>query len=185
MATPSDPFADFRPLLPKLREWVNQTVAAHAPAAKSPVSAGFKRLPLYFPGQVGERLLKNAKFVEVATLPMPPLAEWGLQEFAWHEQMGGTGITYENTYFVTPDAARDESIHLHELVHVVQWNVLGFEAFVLVYAAGLRTCGYRDNILEVMAFDHQARFLSDHAPYDVGTATWRQLGLLFGKKPSG
>jgi hypothetical protein len=180
----ADPLADLRPFVPKLREWVGQTVTAHASVARCPSSVGFERLPLFFPGPAGQRLLNEARFVEVEKLPLPPLAAWGLQEFAWYEQMGGTGITFESTYFLTPDSVTNESIHLHELVHVVQWNALGFERFILAYAGGLRACGYRDNFLEVMAFDHQARFLTGSQPYDVGRATWGQLGFLFGGSAS-
>ena len=117
MPTP-DPLADLRPFLPRLREWIGQTLAAHASAARSPASVGFTRLPLYFPGEAGEQLLNESRFVQVETLPKPPLAEWGLKEFRWYEEMGSTGVTYQSTYFLTPETAREEFQHLHELVHV-------------------------------------------------------------------
>ncbi len=140
----------------------------------------FQRLPLYFPGDVGKRLFAETRLVEVENLPKPPLTEWGLEEFRWFEEMDAVGITYDKTCFVTP--AADEATHLHELVHAVQWSVLGFDAFVLAYATGLRRCGYRDNVLEVIAFDHQSRFRDGQSAYDVGMSTYCQLGLMFGRK---
>lgn len=79
----------------------------------------------------------------------------------------GSGITFKDTYFLHPDAAADESVHFHELVHVVQWQSLGPKAFLLSYAAGLLEHGYLDCPLERMAYDHQIRFDAVHRGYDV------------------
>ena len=34
------------------------------------------------------------------------------------------GITYLNTFFIKRDELRNETIHFHELIHVVQWRIL-------------------------------------------------------------
>ena len=68
------------------------------------------------------------------------------------------GITYLDTYFLLPGGADDESLHFHELVHVIQWRVLGPENFLLLYAADLAERGYSDSPLEAMAYGHQQRF---------------------------
>ena len=77
------------------------------------------------------------------------------------------GITYFDTYFVRSDEARRESLHFHELVHVVQWGVLGPERFLASYADGLERFGYRHSPLEEMAYDLQTRFDDDPRPFDV------------------
>src|ERR1035437_3419422 len=89
---------------------------------------------------------------------MAPLSALGLREFADFENQPARGITYLDTYFLWRADATDESLHFHELVHVVQWQVLGPKDFLLLYAAGLAESGYRDCRLEAMAYDHQRRF---------------------------
>lgn len=53
----------------------------------------------------------------------------------------------------------DEGLHFHELIHVVQWRVLGPERFLAAYADGLEKFGYRASPLEAMAYDAQAAFV--------------------------
>jgi hypothetical protein len=84
-------------------------------------------------------------------------------------------VTYQDTYFLETSAASSESIHLHELVHTVQWLILGPEDFLLLYAAGLAEHGYKDSPLEAKAYAHQARFEARGSPYsveaEIGAAT--------------
>ena len=110
----------------------------------------------------------NSTSVDITDhLPRPPLSALGLKEFADFESQPISGITYLNTYFLEPSAATGESLHFHELVHVVQWQVLGPHEFLLLYAAGLAESGYRDCPLEAMAYDHQRRFDAGVPPYSV------------------
>ena len=52
----------------------------------------------------------------------------------------------------------DEGLYFHELMHVVQWRMLGPERFLAAYADGLEKFGYRNSPLEAMAYDAQAAF---------------------------
>jgi hypothetical protein len=177
----ADPAPELRTVLPELADWVSRTIAEHAGRARAIAGAGFLRLPRCFPGPTGEQLLATAHFVVVDRLPMPPLSSWGLERFRSFEEAPVNAITYESTYFVTPDAASDESAHLHELVHVIQWRTLGLENFAVSYAVGLDLCGYADSPLEALAFHHQDRFRRGE-DYDVGRATLAQIGFLYGRK---
>lgn len=58
---------------------------------------------------------------------------------------------------------------------MVQWQVLGPERFLAMYADGLEKQGYRNSPLEVMAYDHEARFNSGERPYSVESAVRQQL----------
>ena len=58
-------------------------------------------------------------------------------------------------------------MHFHELVHVIQWEHLGVERFLLAYAQGFLSGGYYSNPLESMAYAHQQRFIRDNEPYEV------------------
>ena len=119
----------------------------------------FSRLLHYF----SEGLLSTASVVPTDRLPVPALSALGLKEFADFETQPMDGITYQDTYFVRTSAATDESLHFHELVHVVQWQVLGQKEFLLLYATGLAEHGYRECPLEATAFEHQERFDSGRA----------------------
>jgi hypothetical protein len=111
--------------------------------------------------------LNTASVVATGRPPVPPLSALGLLEFADFESQPARGITYRDTYFLWRADATDESLHFHELVHVVQWQVLGPKDFLLLYAAGLAESGYHDCALEAMAYEHQRRFDAGDPPYSV------------------
>lgn len=140
--------------LPLVVSWVSETLRAHHSQARPVASCGFTRLARYF----GPQLLAQAKVVAVDAPPTPPLTRLGLPQFAAFEQMAPLGITYLDTFFIRTSEERNESLHFHELIHVVQWRLLGPEGFLLAYASGLVEAGYRDSPLEVMAYNAQARF---------------------------
>jgi hypothetical protein len=145
---------EFQQYYPRLLGWIDTTLRAHAVNARTVVSRGFPRLPLYFTADT----LASAKVVLVDQLPIPPLSSWGLTRFADFERGNFSGITYLNTFFIKRDDARNEVIHFHELIHVIQWRILGPEQFLGLYADGLERFGYRDGPLEKMAYDAEAAF---------------------------
>jgi hypothetical protein len=106
---------------------------------------------------------------------MPPLSAMGLGRFAAFERMNMAGITYVDTFFVRADRVWDESLYFHELVHVIQWRILGPESFLRLYADGLKRYGYRECPLEVMAFDLQARFGAHETVFEVAAELERRL----------
>lgn len=153
-----------RQKLPDVEAWVNRTVAAHVAQAHPIATLGFKRLGDYYPPS----LLQTAKVVAVPEVPIPPLAQMGLPGFEEFEQLDAAGITYLDTYFVCVDRFRDESLHFHELVHVVQWLHLGPQNFILAYALGHSLSGgYRSNPLEQSAYALQARFETGGPAFDA------------------
>lgn len=74
---------------------------------------------------------------------MPPLSATGLERFADFERMSTAGTSYLDPIFIRAKQAENESLHFHELVHVVQWRILGPERFLWLYADGLERFGYR------------------------------------------
>jgi hypothetical protein len=154
--------------------WIGQTLAAHAATARTTASFNFPRLRAYF----GRTLLERAKVVLVDRVPMPPLSSIRLSRFADFENMDASGITYLDTYFIRRHEAGRESLHFHELVHVIQWQVLGAEKFLALYADGLEKHGYRNSPLEVMAYDHEARFNASPVPHAVEREVRIQLARL-------
>jgi hypothetical protein len=171
---------EFRTAYPLIANWIQKTLAEHAGAAQPVTSLGFTRLANYYDAS----LLAAGKVVVVARVPMPPLAAMGLDRFKDFERMDAGGITYLDTYFVRADHAHVESLHFHELVHVVQWRLLGPEKFLALYADGLERFGYRNSPLEVMAYDFQDRFEREPEPFSVEVACQKPLSDLIGSANS-
>src|SRR5258708_22746575 len=111
----------------------------HATGARSVASLGFKRLANFLPDGV----VAAAKVVYVQVVPKPPLSAIGLNQFPEFESMSADGITFLDTFFAREDMQGNERLHFHELVHVIQWKVLGPKRFVAAYADGLERLGYR------------------------------------------
>ena len=154
---------EFQTVYPLVVGWIQRTLEHPARATRAVASLGFSRLPLYY----DQDTLATSKVIPVTRVPVPPLSALGLARFVEFEQTDMAGITYLDTYFVRADHIRDESLHFHELVHVMQWRVLGPEKFLERYADGLERFGYRDSPLEVVAYDLQGRFERDQKPFSV------------------
>ena len=134
----------------------------------------FVRLPLYF----GASLLETAKFITIDRLPMPPLSAMGLSRFAVFEQGDFNGVTYLDRYFIKQTVVTEEAIHFHELIHVIQWRLLGPEDFLAAYANGLDEFGYENSPLEKMAYDAEAAFKRSFPIFDAEKLVAEQLGRL-------
>jgi hypothetical protein len=154
---------EFAKFYPPLIDWIRNTLAASAPVAQTVASRGFPRLPRYFTQQT----LASAKVVLVDPLPIPPLSSMGLARFADFERGSFDGITYLDTFFLKPVAFNNEKMHFHELVHVIQWRLLGPDRFLFLYANGLECFGYRQSPLEAMAYDAEAAFASSTDIFNV------------------
>lgn len=142
--------------LPAIRKWIDTTVEEHRPAARPLTSLGFGRLGHYFDSET----LNRAYVVEVDVVPKPPLTVLGLHQFSEFEQMNAAGTTYGDLYFVDRARATDESLHFHELVHTIQWHILGTDRFMLAYALGhLASGGYANNPLEKVARELEEMFV--------------------------
>ncbi|MGC2826620.1 MAG: hypothetical protein WA322_20735, partial [Pseudolabrys sp.] len=97
----------------------------------------------------------------------PPLSKWGLTQFADFDRSNPDGITYLATFFLKRAQSRNEAIHFHELIHVVQWRILGPGRLLRSYADGLERFGYRQSPLEVMAYDAEAAFTTSTVRFDA------------------
>jgi hypothetical protein len=157
--------------LPPVRDWIERTLAAHRTEARSVASYRFARLPQFY----SPVFLETAFVVIVPRLPLIPMTSLGLPELEAFEKAEHPAITYRNTSFMLESGSSDESLHFHELVHVIQWQHLGVEGFLSAYATGLIKHGYRENPLEAMAYDLQAHFDQGGQPMDVKSAVRSRL----------
>jgi len=153
----------FEKFYPVVASWIRSTLTVHSGAARTVVSCGFPRLPFYFSAET----LALAKVVLVDRLPLPPLSSWGLTQFADFERSDPEGITYLDTFFLKRNQWKNEALHFHELIHVIQWRILGPENFLRSYADGLERHGYRQSPLEVTAYDAEAQFVTSIVRFDA------------------
>ena len=170
---------EFNAIFPLVHSWIRNTLASHSNAAKLVSSQGFARLPSYFTAE----LLVSSKFVTIDKVPLPPLSEMGLTRFAQLESGDFDGITYLDTFFLKKGRARDERLYFHELIHIVQWSLLGAERFLATYADGLEKYGYRDSPLEVMAYNAEAAFVQSSNIFDAEELVANELARI-GALPS-
>jgi hypothetical protein len=164
---------EFQTVYPLVLSWIRETLATHSMAAKPVSSVGFARLPQYF----GTELLASTKFVAVDKIPMPPLSALGLTQFANFESGDFAGITYLDTFFLKKGHSAEERLYFHELIHIVQWRLLGPERFLATYADGLEKCGYRDSPLEIMAYSAEAAFVQSDNIFAAKKFVAKQLGM--------
>lgn len=158
--------------LPEVMRWIDRTLATHAAQAHPVADLGFTRLGSYY----SAALLASARVIPVAQVPAPPLASMGLTGFDEFENLDAVGITFLNSFFVRHGYEHGESLHFHELVHVVQWQHLGPERFIMAYALGhLLSGGYHTNPLEEMAYGLQARFDANAPAFDVAAVVHTEL----------
>ncbi len=166
----------FHIALPRVRQWIDQLLDAHADRARAVSTLGFTRLSACLPRE----LLERAKVVTVERVPFPPVDQFGLPELALMQQMSFDGITFRDTFFLRQGRTSEE-LHFHELVHVVQWARLGVDNFLLAYGLELLRFGYERSPLEQMAYTLQRNFEVGTLPgelvrvIEVGTdAIWNQ-----------
>lgn len=166
----------FHTALPRVRQWIDQFLDAHADRARAVSTLGFTRLSACYP----QELLERAKVVTVARVPFPPVDQFGLPELESMQQMSFDGITFKDTFFLQ-QGHTSEGLHFHEMVHVVQWARLGIDNFLLSYGFGLLRFGYEQSPLEQMAYTLQRSFELGTPPQELvriieeGTdAIWNQ-----------
>ena len=134
---------------------------ANAHLAQTVSSRGFSRLPHYFT----KHTLVSTKVVIVDPLPVPPLSFMGLTRFAGFVRGDSDGITYIDTIFLKPTQSENENVYFHELIHIIQWRLLGPDRFLLAYANGLECFGIGPNPLEAMAYDAKLVFAKLYAHF--------------------
>jgi hypothetical protein len=154
---------EFRAAYPKVIGWIRKVLAKHRNSAKPVASLKFRRLPLYF----SQNLLSTAKFISLEEIPIPPLSDMGLAQFAAFEHYEFSGITYLDTYFIERTSVEKEALHFHELIHVIQWDLLGPEAFLWEYSREIESKAYRNCLLEKMAWEAEAKFKQSRPMFDA------------------
>jgi len=134
-------------MLDKIEKWIDQTNSYHKGQR---ISCG--RFVEDFKGYYSESFLKQTYFVVLDDIPKIDLPELRVLGFGDFIDMPANGITYKNTYYITPSGINNLRLHFHELVHVVQWQILGAENFITRYMTEIKEFGYNEAPLEIVAY---------------------------------
>jgi hypothetical protein len=150
----ADVLARSNVIVPQVRAWMDKLIAEHESDAVPVASLGFQRLPLYFP----DDLLRATRVAAVSRIPFPPLTQMGSRQLGELEQMSFRAITFGDVIFAHKSSLSSESVMFHELVHVLQWNTLGPDDFLITCGLGLAQHGYAKSPFEALAYDLQSEF---------------------------
>ena len=145
---------NLKTFIPQVENWIDRYIEKNKSIRINLASTDFERVKLCF----ADRTINTSFYAIVEHIETPPLSDIGVSDFLDFENGEYGGITYKDTYFVTEKEKGIESLHFHEMVHVVQWDELGPQNFILLYAIGLAQNGYRQSPLERIAYDLQAEF---------------------------
>ena len=161
----------FKSILSPVKEWIERTIAEFASQMEPVAKAPFSRLTKYYPAD----LLQRIQRVIVDRCPVPDLASTGIPQLAEIESWDLKGVPWGDIIFIKRDFADSESLHFHELLHIVQWELLGADRYLTAWAIGTITHGYRSNPLEEMAFRLQQRFETKDESFDVVSEVGAEL----------
>lgn len=137
----------------KIEQWIDRTLKEY-----DHLKVSCAVLLPEFQAFFGAEVLENSYFVVVDSIPKPDFDELtgaGYDEFL---NMKPAGITYKNTYFIQRGFENRFALHFHELVHVLQWQLLGAFGFIQRYLDEIAEYGYDKAPLEVMAYELDSYF---------------------------
>lgn len=158
-------------LLEGIQLWIEQTLKQYQDQKVSCISLAPQ---LY--GYFDEEFLSRASFVVVPVIPLPAFHETklppALQDFLDDDY---AGMTYKSTYFIKETVRHKYWLHLHELVHVVQWQLLGVRGFLERYISEVSRFTYENAPLEKMAQKIELNFKKKMPPIDVLGLVQRNL----------
>ncbi|MDX1538361.1 hypothetical protein [Arsukibacterium sp.] len=149
-------------MLDNIEKWIDETLEKYSRERTSCEVFAEK-----FTGFYPVEFLNSCYFVVVDEIPkpdFPELHEMGLTDFI---EMDVDGITYKNTYFIKKGFETDYRLHFHELVHVLQWQLLGAQSFIQRYIQEINMHGYRNAPLEKMAYGLDSYFAAGQKPANI------------------
>lgn len=146
----------------KFDVWIDEIVSDNEEQAKS-----CRKFSDVFSGYYSPEYLSKCKFVVVDNIPKPDIPELRQIGLGGFLDMDCGAITYKHMYFMKPQHQDDLEIHIHELMHTVQWEQLGGKGFLKRYVQEINEFGYDDAPLENMAYDLGRSFKSGAVAQDV------------------
>jgi len=149
-------------MINKIESWIDETIEGHL---NNRVSC--ECFAKVFNGFYPIDFLSRSYYVVVEQIPKPDFPELHQAGLGGFIDMPVDGITYKNTYFIKKDCEKDLELHFHELVHVLQWQILGASNFISRYITEIQQYGYDDSPLEKMAYELQNSISKKVHPFNV------------------
>ncbi len=149
-------------MINKIENWIDETLRDHLDKRVS-----CDCFATAFNGFYPTAFLSKSYYVVVDEIPKPDfteLREAGLGDFI---DMAVDGITYKDTYFISRGCENNLELHFHELVHVLQWEILGVSDFINRYIEEVNQHGYEFSPLEKMAYALQDCFRNKVSSFSV------------------
>ena len=112
--------------------------------------------------QIGVRDIERVRLLRVDAIPFPQDEVLGVvaREIGFiSPQTQGMALGYG--VFIREDTGRNREIVAHELVHVAQYQRLGFDEFLRAYLWQCLTVGYANSPLEREAIEVSARVINE------------------------
>lgn len=166
-------------LLKKFGEWLRQQRRIHLANAR-PLS-NEEKSQLY--GYFDKRILDKARLASVQRISNPEFYD----DFAKSDIpipldfSTAVGLTLVDCIIIRKELWADTSSLIstifHELVHVVQIDILGLRRHIELYSDSLMQSGYQYHsvILEKQAYDLSDRFVTEKSPFSVSDAVRKEL----------
>lgn len=82
------------------------------------------------------------------------------------KDLADRAVTFQNCYYIRPEYADNFAVHIHQLVHCMQWMLMQ-EWFVSEYLSQILSYGHQDAPIEQDAAFIEANWLANDAPIDV------------------
>lgn len=140
-------------MLEQIEQWIDATLESY-----SADKVSCEMLLPAFKGFYPEDFLKSSSYVVVDEVPKPNFPELRQEGLGGFIEMDHDGITYKNTYFIKKCYEINLALHFHELVHVLQWQLLGVPGFINRYIQEIKEYGYKNAPLEKMAYALDSHF---------------------------
>lgn len=169
-------------LIERGAQWIREQRALHRPDAQALEAQAMAMLGPFF----GPDIMRDVRFKTVPVIRNPEFYR-EFEEAGRPVPMDFTdthGITFEDTVllserYVAADGA-PMSLLFHEMVHMVQYRLLGVGGFVRQYLTGWAENGfeYMAIPMERDAYELEERFAQNpHTPFPVRMEVSRRLGL--------
>lgn len=171
-------------LIAQGQKWIKEQREAFRPLGRALPDTAIAQFSLYFE----ERLLREVRLVTVPALENPGFLEEYRSVFSEKaipllDFTAMAGITFVDTIVLADRfaSADPKAVIFHELVHAVQYDLLGPEKFVELYLLGWINQGfnYAAIPLEMDAYELQNRYEADPTePFQVEDEVSRSLELM-------
>jgi hypothetical protein len=157
--------------------WIREQRALHHLLAQPLPDAGKVTLAPFFP----QAALDRARWRAVPAIENPPFLAEAAPFGVTLDFSRMDGITFDDTFLVREAAlaGNADALVFHELVHIVQYGLLGIDEFISQYVAGYLSSGeYYTIPLELVAYTLQMRWMIDPAAvFSVEGMVQRTVGL--------